>query len=139
MTACSFENVLKLKPQQYSACLISKIFRRKSWDFLQSIRNRLIRWTFKTRAESASFLSRCSRSSNGVVKSRSSDRITGSDHRIGSYFPSLSLLHPSPLSLLLSSPHLKFVRSVIYRRSILDDLLEEKRDYSQSKADTELE
>ena len=28
--ACSFENVLKLKPQQYSACLISKIFRRKS-------------------------------------------------------------------------------------------------------------
>ena len=30
----------------------SKIFRRKSWDFLQSIRNRLICWTFKTRAES---------------------------------------------------------------------------------------
>ena len=39
MTACSFENVLKLKPQQYSARSISKIFRRKSWDFLQSIRN----------------------------------------------------------------------------------------------------
>ena len=45
MTAGSFEDVLKLKPQQYSACSISKIFRRKSWDFLQSIRNRLIRWT----------------------------------------------------------------------------------------------
>ena len=44
MTACSFENVLKLKPQQYSACSISKVFRRKSWDFLQSIRNRLIRF-----------------------------------------------------------------------------------------------
>ena len=55
-----FENVLKLKPQQYSACSISKIFHRKSWDFLQSIRNRLIRWTFKTRAESALVLSRCS-------------------------------------------------------------------------------
>ena len=45
MTACSFENFLKLKPQQYSACLISKIFRSKSWDFLQSIRNRLSRYT----------------------------------------------------------------------------------------------
>ena len=45
MTVCSFENVLKLKPQQYSACSILKIFRRKSWDFVQSVRNRLIRWT----------------------------------------------------------------------------------------------
>ena len=60
MMACSFENVLKSKPQQYSACSISKIFRRKSWDFLQSMRNRLIRWTFKARAESASVFSRCS-------------------------------------------------------------------------------
>ena len=58
VTACSFENVLKLKPQQYSACSILKIFRRKSWEFLQSIGNRLIRWTFITRAESV--LSRCS-------------------------------------------------------------------------------
>ena len=30
MTACSFENVLKLKPQQESACAIKTIFRRKS-------------------------------------------------------------------------------------------------------------
>ena len=41
MRACSFENVLKLKPQQYSACSILKIFHRKSWDFLQLIKNRL--------------------------------------------------------------------------------------------------
>ena len=34
MTACSFENVLKLKPQQYSSCSISKIFRRKKLGLL---------------------------------------------------------------------------------------------------------
>ena len=36
ITACSFENVLKLKPQQESACPISTIFHRKSSDNLQS-------------------------------------------------------------------------------------------------------